>query len=107
MAAKKNGNKKYQQLSVDISNQKNYDTKCLKKAEERAKESMIKLCIADDLEDKRHWEFPPLSTHLVADDDDSSNKEASNNDEKKVETKAEEVKVARKNDVKKVVDKRF
>ena len=53
---------------------------------------MIKLCIADDLKEKRHWEFPPLPTHLVAYDD----KEASDNDMQNVETKAEQVKVARK-----------
>ena len=44
-SCQKDGNKKYQQFSVDISNPKIYDA--LKKAEERAKESTIKLYMAD------------------------------------------------------------
>ena len=79
----------------------------MKKAEERAKESTIKLCMADDLKQKKHWELPPLPTYLVADDDDSSDEDDNDNEVQKVETKAEEVKVARKKDVKKVVDKKI
>ena len=57
---------------------------------------MIKLCMVDDLKQKKHWELPPLPTNLVADNDDSSDEHDNDNKEQKVETKAEEVKVARK-----------
>ena len=40
------------------------------------------------MKQKKHWELPPLPTHLVADDDDSSDEDDNDNEEQKVETNA-------------------
>ncbi len=85
---KKDGSKQYEKFSINISNIEIQQS--MQNAETRAKESMEKLSLTEDLKKGKIWDVPPIPTHLVLHEDDNSDEEDENEEEAEQQEDTEE-----------------